>query len=114
MSKETSSPRYLCQRCGNCCRWPGDVRITDDEVPAIAGFLGLTEEAFTAQYTRLNANRTGLSIIDKPNGECVFLEGLNISRIQPVKPVPCRGFPNELRVPGRNVVCVSIQTGEVS
>ena len=28
MSNETPSTRYLCQRCGNCCRWPGDVQVT--------------------------------------------------------------------------------------
>lgn len=111
MSKETSTTRYLCQRCGNCCRWPGDVRITDEEVAGIAAHLGLSEAEFTAQYTRLNANRTGLSIIDRPGGagECVFLEGLNVCRIQAVKPVQCRGFPNEWRFPGWRDVCEAIE-----
>jgi Fe-S-cluster containining protein len=111
MSKETSTPHYLCQRCGNCCRWPGDVRITDEEVAGIAAHLGLSEAEFTAQYTRLNANRTGLSIIDRPGGagECVFLEGLNVCRIQAVKPVQCRGFPNEWRFPGWRDVCEAIE-----
>jgi Fe-S-cluster containining protein len=110
VSKETSTPRYLCQRCGNCCRWPGDVRITDAEVSRIAAFLGMTEEAFTAGCTRLNANRTGLSIIDKPNGECLFLEGANVCRIQPVKPAQCSGFPNEWRFPGWRDVCEAVET----
>ena len=111
MSKETSSPRYLCQRCGNCCRWPGDVRITDAEVARIAEFLDLSESAFTEGYTRLNANRTGLSIIDKANGECIFLEGRNECRIQPVKPAQCGGFPNEWRFPGWRDVCEAIEIG---
>ena len=111
MIKESSSPRYLCQRCGNCCRWPGDVRISDDEVPRIAAFLELSEEEFTERFTRLNANRTGLSITDKPNGECVFLEGANVCRIQPVKPGQCGGFPNEWRFPGWRDVCEAIEIG---
>lgn len=111
MSNETPSSRYLCQRCGNCCRWPGDVRITEGEVSRIAAHLGLAEEEFTARYTRLNANRTGLSIIDKPNGECIFLEGQNVCRIQPVKPAQCRGFPNDWRFPGWRDVCEAIEAG---
>ena len=111
MSKETSTPRYVCQRCGNCCRWPGDVRIDDNEVKGISEFLEMSEEAFTEQFTRLNANRTGLSIIDKPNGECVFLEGVNVCRIQPVKPAQCGGFPNEWRFPGWRDVCEAIEIG---
>lgn len=111
MIKESSSPRYLCQRCGNCCRWPGDVRIGDDEVTRIAEFLELSEDEFTERFTRLNANRTGLSIIDKPNGECVFLEGVNVCRIQSVKPTQCGGFPNDWRFPGWRDVCEAIEIG---
>lgn len=104
-----ASPRYLCQRCGNCCRWPGDVRVTDEEVTRIAAFLEMDEEAFTASCTRLNANRTGLSIIDKPNGECLFLEGKNLCRIQPVKPTQCSGFPNAWNFPGWRDVCEAVE-----
>lgn len=106
---ETSTPYYLCQRCGNCCRWPGDVRVSDEEVSAIASFLDMSLDEFVAGYTRLNANRTGLSIIDKPNGECIFLEGKNHCRIQQVKPVQCSGFPNEWRFPGWREVCEAVE-----
>jgi uncharacterized protein len=77
---DSTSTRYLCQRCGNCCRWPGDVRVTDAEVGAIAAFLGWDESGFIATHTRVNANRTGLSLIEKPDGSCIFLEGVNICR----------------------------------
>jgi uncharacterized protein len=107
---DKSTPRYLCQRCGNCCRWPGDVRITDAEATQIAHFLNLSEHQFIERYTRLNANRTGLSIIDKANGECVFLEGLNTCLIQPVKPSQCSGFPNEWNFPGWRDQCEAIET----
>jgi thymidylate kinase len=36
---KTSKPYYLCQRCGNCCRWPGDVRVNNEEVALIADFI---------------------------------------------------------------------------
>ncbi|MBK8095093.1 MAG: YkgJ family cysteine cluster protein [Verrucomicrobiaceae bacterium] len=109
MSEQNPEIRYLCQRCGNCCRWPGDVRVTDAEVAAIAAHVGMPLEEFIATYTRLNANRTGLSIIDAGDGACIFLEGVNVCRIQPVKPVQCSGFPNEWRFPGWREKCEAIE-----
>lgn len=109
LDKVDSTPRYLCQRCGNCCRWPGDVRVTEEEVSKIARFLGMRETDFVERCTRLNANRTGLSIIDKPNGECLFLEGVNECRIQPVKPGQCAGFPNDWNFPGWREQCEAIE-----
>jgi uncharacterized protein len=109
LDKADAPPRYLCQRCGNCCRWPGDVRVTEEEVGKIAHFLGMRETEFVEKCTRLNANRTGLSIIDKPNGECLFLEGLNECRIQPVKPGQCSGFPNDWNFPGWRKQCEAIE-----
>jgi uncharacterized protein len=109
LDKVDSMPRYLCQRCGNCCRWPGDVRVTEEEVGKIARFLGMRETDFVERCTRLNANRTGLSIIDKPNGECLFLEGVNECRIQPVKPGQCSGFPNDWNFPGWRAQCEAIE-----
>lgn len=109
---DKSPARFLCQRCGNCCRWPGDVRISEAEAGKIARFLSLSEEQFIERYTRLNANRTGLSIIDKANGECAFLEGKNVCLIQPVKPAQCGGFPNDWNFPGWRDQCEAIEVHE--
>ena len=67
---------YECQRCTACCRWPGQVRLTDAEIDAMAGYLGLAVHEFTEQFTRLREDRRGLALREKPNGECVFLEGI--------------------------------------
>ena len=99
--------RYLCQRCGNCCKWPGDIWITEEEIPKIARFVGFSPLEFIERFTRLTNNRRGLSIIDKPNGECVFLEG-NECTIQPVKPHQCSGFPNDWNFPGWQDICEAI------
>jgi Fe-S-cluster containining protein len=109
LDSDDPRPRYLCQRCGNCCRWPGDVRVTEEEVGRIARFLGLADTVFVERCTRLNANRTGLSIIDKPNGECLFLDGVNVCLIQPVKPGQCSGFPNDWNFPGWREKCEAIE-----
>jgi uncharacterized protein len=112
-SPPDAQPKYQCVRCGNCCRWPGDVNVTNDEVGKISHYLGMKETDFIEQCTRLNANRTGLSIIDKPNGECLFLEGLNVCRIQLVKPLQCSGFPNIWNFPGWRDQCEAVEVRQL-
>ena len=98
---------YVCQRCTNCCKWPGDVRIEEDEIAPIATFLGLSESDFLNQYTRLRSNRQGLSLIEKENHECIMLDG-NACRIHSVKPAQCDGFPNKWNFPGWREVCEAV------
>ena len=98
---------FQCQRCAKCCRWPGFVRVTNVEITAIARYLGIDEDAFIQQYTRLRPRRDGLALIDKPNGECFFLDG-NVCTLQPVKPGQCRDFPNRWNFPGWRDVCEAI------
>jgi Fe-S-cluster containining protein len=98
---------YQCQRCTNCCRWPGFVKIEEAEIISISNFLGLSEHDFIQQYTRLRPNRDGLALIDKPNGECFFLEGRDC-RLQSVKPSQCTGFPNTWNFPGWREICEAV------
>ncbi len=98
---------YVCQRCANCCRWPGEVPVSDGEIRAIASHLGIPEPVFIEQYTQLRLNRAGLTLIEKPDGACIFLEGHDCS-INPVKPDQCRGFPNQWNFAGWREVCEAI------
>ncbi len=98
---------YQCQRCTNCCRWPGFVKVDAPDIAAIASHLGLSEHEFIQRYTRLRPRRDGLALIDKPNGECVFLEGRDCA-VQPVKPGQCRGFPNTWNFTGWREVCEAV------
>ncbi len=93
MFARTSNPDTPCARCGNCCRWPGFVRITPEETEAIARFLGLDPRAFADRHTRLLPNRAGLALAEAGDGACVFLDA-NACRIHPVKPRQCRDFPD--------------------
>ena len=95
---------YVCQRCTACCKWPGDVRLEDDEILPIARHLGLSEGEFLDRYVRLRTNRQGLSLIEKENHECIMLDG-DSCRIHAVKPEQCRGFPNKWNFPGWQKVC---------
>ena len=95
---------FECDRCTACCRWPGQVRLSSEEISAIAAHLCLEESAFIQRFTRLASNRQGLALQDKPNGECIFLEG-DACAINPVKPQQCRDFPNLWNFPGFEQVC---------
>lgn len=98
---------HECQRCTACCRWPGQVRVNEGEVLRLAAFLGMDERDFINRYTRLREDRTGLALNERPNGECVFLEGVDC-RVQPVKPQQCRDFPNLWSFPGFEETCRAI------
>ncbi len=98
---------YECQRCTACCRWPGQVPITEAEISRLAEFLGISEMDFIQRYTRLRLNRQGLALIEKENGECVFLDGQEC-RVQPVKPQHCLDFPKVWNFPGFEKVCRAI------
>jgi uncharacterized protein len=98
---------YECVRCTECCRWPGQVRLTDAEISRLAVFLGLSEFDFIQRYTRLRSDRRGLALQEKPGGECVFLEGRDCT-VQPVKPQQCRDFPNGWNFPGFEKICRAV------
>ena len=99
---------YECQRCTACCRRPGFVRITETEIPRIAAHLGLSEEEFIQRFTRLTPTRSGLALLDKPNGECLYLDENGGCVLQVVKPVQCIGFPNTWNYPGWRETCKAI------
>ena len=101
------SVHYECQRCTACCRWPGFVEVSAEEILAIAAFLGIEEADFIQRQTRLRPRRDGLALLDQPDGSCAFLAG-NRCTIQPVKPAQCRDFPNRWNFPGWREVCEAV------
>ena len=67
----------------------------------------MSEFDFIQEFTRLAQDRRGLALREKPNGECVFLDGNDCS-VQPVKPQQCRDFPNLWNFPGFEKICRAI------
>ncbi len=102
-----ASIHYTCQRCTACCRWPGLVKIGDPEISAMAHLLGMDDHDFIQRFTRLRPSRDGLSLIEKENGECVFLDGRDC-RVQAAKPEQCAGFPNTWNFPGWREQCEAV------
>jgi Fe-S-cluster containining protein len=97
---------FQCLRCGDCCRRPGEVRLREGEAEAIATHLSLEVGTFTEHYTRLREDRRGLSLCERPDGACVFLEGPPACcRIQAAKPQQCLEFPARWRYTDLEKVC---------
>jgi len=96
-----------CQRCTACCRWPGQVRLTNEEITRLAAFNELSEQNFIQRFTRLTHDRRGLALQEKSSGACVFLID-NDCAVQSVKPQQCRDFPNLWRHPAANKLCRAI------
>lgn len=101
--------KFTCRRCGNCCRWPGAVKLEPGEAEAIAAFLQMSEIEFFDKHTCLTPDRRHLSLIEKSDGSCEYLtedeNGLACCAIEKVKPVQCRDFPEHWNFPNWKKAC---------
>lgn len=97
-----------CKRCGACCRVHGYVKLRLGEAESIAEYLKMPLYDFTSEYTRLTHDRTILSLIEKEDGSCIFLDG-NDCMIEEVKPKQCNGFPMKWKFPGWEIICKGVQ-----
>lgn len=109
MADSTDHSVFHCTRCGNCCRWPGIVRLSTAEIEAIADYLGMPEDDFVQLYTDITPDRRGLTLIDRPDGACIMLDDDDSCRIQPVKPQQCRDFPHKWNFPGWEKECPAVR-----
>jgi Fe-S-cluster containining protein len=93
---EEDLSRFKCIGCGACCRIPnGIVRVGEDEISRIAGFLGMGESEFISNETDVAPDRKGLILKSREDGSCVYLSEDNRCMIHNVKPDKCRSFPYE-------------------
>ena len=95
---------FQCIRCHACCRQEGYVRLGSGEAETIAKFLGMEIFSFTRDFTILTRDRQTLSLIEKPGGECIFLND-DGCRINEVKPEQCRDFPLKWKFAGFETIC---------
>ena len=82
--------KFRCTQCGNCCTGaPGYVWVTRQEIAKLVKFLGLSQKEFGLRYLRRIGNRN--SLIEKPNGDCVFYD--RGCSVYPARPRQCRTYP---------------------
>lgn len=96
--KSTEEPWYAdglpfeCTRCGACCTGdPGFVWVTDEELAAIARFLGRPFREVRDLHARKSRGR--ITLREKANGDCVFFDRQKGCTIYPVRPPQCRTWP---------------------
>ena len=104
---------FQCIGCHACCRETGYVRIGKDEPDTISSFLGLCVHDFIARYTVLTKDRTGLSLMEKEDGACIFLTDMGC-KINSVKPLQCREFPQKWKFSGFETICGWAKNNNVS
>lgn len=112
---ETIRERFVCERCGNCCRGEGVVQIDDEQAQRIADFLGLSKRSFLRKYAKPVLD--GFHWLKELNNEerwCVFLEqdaeGRFACTINPVKPDQCGTYPEEWRNHDSVETCAGLKT----
>jgi Fe-S-cluster containining protein len=74
----------------HCCDQQGFVYLTEDDIPRIAAYLGLTAAAFEERYVYRTKRLRRLRV--PRHAQCGFLRDGGCS-IHPVKPLQCRAFP---------------------
>ena len=78
-----------CTRCANCCRTLRVV-VTDEDIPRIAGHLGMRPDEFIAAYLGRDEEEGHYRIRTTP---CPFLGDDSKCTIYDVRPEKCRGYP---------------------
>lgn len=84
---------FSCTQCGRCCSGPspGMVWVSPEEIEAIAASLKLSVDKFGRKYLRRVGKR--ISLIEKPNHDCVFWDKSKGCQIYELRPSQCRQFP---------------------
>jgi Fe-S-cluster containining protein len=85
--------RFECTRCGNCCGGAsGTVRVSDAEIAALAGRVGLGEPEFREAFTR-RLRGGERSLRERRDGTCVFYDRRRGCVVHPDRPLQCRTWP---------------------
>lgn len=83
---------FECAGCGDCCRGtPGYVWVTLEEAERIARHLAMPLGEFETTCLRHVMGR--MSLLEKPNGDCIFWERDAGCRVYDLRPLQCRTFP---------------------
>jgi Fe-S-cluster containining protein len=83
---------FECTRCGKCCTGdPGYVWVTEDELAAIAAFLGQPLREVRDLFTR--KARGKITLRERDNGDCTFWDTKRGCTIYSVRPPQCRTWP---------------------
>jgi hypothetical protein len=87
--------RFECTRCNGCCSGqPGYVWLSQKDLSNLSEFTGLSKRMFALTYCKPVdiGLATTLSLKEKRNHDCIFLESTGCS-VYPARPAQCRTYP---------------------
>ncbi len=84
--------RFACTQCGACCNGAGTVRVSDEEIGALARLLDLSDEQLRAMYTR-RLRGGEVSLRESRAKACVFWDPERGCRVYAARPRQCRTWP---------------------
>jgi Fe-S-cluster containining protein len=110
--------RFECQPgCTKCCEQQGFVYLTEEDIPRLSEFLGMTVEAFEKRYVFRTRHLRRLRV--PRHAQCEFLKDGGCS-VHTVKPFQCAAFPfwpelvgNKLNWRAAGQWCPGIGKGEL-
>jgi hypothetical protein len=83
---------FECTRCGACCTGaPGYVWVGVEEMKRLATHLAMTLDDFGRKYVR--SVQDAYSLIERPNGDCIFWEASKGCTVYSARPDQCRTWP---------------------
>ena len=83
---------FACTRCGACCTGaPGYVWTSAEEIERLATFRGESVEEFGRAFLRRVGDH--VSLIERPNGDCVFWDASAGCTVYEARPDQCRTWP---------------------
>lgn len=80
---------FDCTMCGECCNGYGGTYVTEEDIKAIAAYIGSDPLTFTEDFCSISDGRPLLK--SGENGKCVFFK--EKCSIHEVKPRMCREWP---------------------
>lgn len=83
--------RFECTRCGACCRRPGYLALSREDLERIARFLQVSALDLIMDY-ELELSDDVWWIHVEQGEPCVFLDG-DLCRVEAAKPTQCRTYP---------------------
>lgn len=104
MELPESLANFVCTRCGECCRIPGQIHLTEADLARLAAFFGMSEYDFIQAYTDLARDRRNLVVKGDPALPCRFLSG-NDCTVYPARPEQCAGYPFKWHNPDWQKIC---------
>lgn len=84
--------RFECTQCGKCCRRPGIVVMTEEDILRASDYLGMDLHDFCERYLQYDEEDDLWFVHVKPGKGCVFLSDERC-KIHDVKPAQCRTYP---------------------